>query len=294
MNEAAFLQHGTRHKRMPTAPDIGDRVAYERVAIDLIPARPIEVNFVSDCDVITVPLGFSTWRRSFDSEKITFTESSLGHMNVHWKGVECYVANRSHACEMIAFIIDPALREGISQDLSMASLPVELRSFGSLPTPKASTLAPYLRKLHLSGLIQGQLAAESLAALVLTDILETLSGTKLDEKRSGRLDERRLNILTELIETHLDANFGLTNMAEAIDMSPYHFARAFKESTGLSPHQYVMERRIGRARVLMSTTSATLAEVAYATGFSSQAHMTNVFRRKLGVTPGTYRSLTHH
>lgn len=285
------LYHGDWDHRMPTAPEVGDRISFEKVSIDLIPPSSMEVNFVADQDVITIPLGFTEWTKAYDTDKRTSLENAPGQANAHFFGAECYAKTVTPPCEMIGLFVDPSLRAAISNEIDPKSLPSQQRIFGALQTPMAGAHARMIRKMHLSGLIQGRLAAESLATLVLSDILNTLADTDPNSTKVGRLPPHTLNLLFERIDAHLDENFGLTNMASAVDMSPYHFSRAFKNSTGLTPHQYVIERRIARAREMMLDANLTLADIAYACGFSSQAHMSDVFRKKLGVTPGSYRDL---
>ncbi|MNL85512.1 Exoenzyme S synthesis regulatory protein ExsA [compost metagenome] len=72
-------------------------------------------------------------------------------------------------------------------------------------------------------------------------------------------------------------------------MSTYHFARRFQETVGMSPHSYVLGRRIERAGALLRRRDVPLVDIALACGFSSQSHLTTVFRRCLGLTPGEYR-----
>ncbi len=72
-------------------------------------------------------------------------------------------------------------------------------------------------------------------------------------------------------------------------MSPFHFARLFKQATGRAPHAYVVTRRIERAKELLSQDSLPLVHVACSVGFQTQGHFTEVFRRYAGLTPGHFR-----
>ena len=79
-------------------------------------------------------------------------------------------------------------------------------------------------------------------------------------------------------------------MAAVARLSPYHFARQFKAATGLPPHQYVIARRVERAKELLQAgTDLSLAEVAAHAGFSDQSQFCRHFKRLVGVTPGQFR-----
>jgi AraC family transcriptional regulator len=103
------------------------------------------------------------------------------------------------------------------------------------------------------------------------------------------LEPGQLRRVEDLLNDQLADDLPLTELALAVGLSPYQFARAFKAATGLPPHQWLMARRIERACELLAATQDALADIAYACGFASQSHMTDVFRAKLGVTPGRYR-----
>ena len=112
-----------------------------------------------------------------------------------------------------------------------------------------------------------------------------------ERRRDGVLPRGRLRTVVAYIEEHLDAGLTLEQMAAAARLSVYHFARQFKAATGLPPHQYVIMRRVERARQLLQAgTDLSLAEVAAHAGFSDQSQFTHHFKRLVGVTPGQFRT----
>jgi len=78
-------------------------------------------------------------------------------------------------------------------------------------------------------------------------------------------------------------------LARQIGFSPYHFARLFRQTTGESPHQFVLRQRIERAQRLLAEGGMPLAHVAVESGFADQSHLTRAFKRQLGLTPRAYR-----
>lgn len=98
----------------------------------------------------------------------------------------------------------------------------------------------------------------------------------------------------EFIDANIEERLELQLLAKVSAMSVYHFARRFKESVGLSPHRYVLNRRVHRAKELIQRGRWGLADLSLTCGFSSQAHFTTAFRREFGVTPGKYRKLVSY
>jgi AraC family transcriptional regulator len=92
----------------------------------------------------------------------------------------------------------------------------------------------------------------------------------------------------ELIEANLDGTLSLKQMADEAGLSAFHFARLFRESTGVTPYQYVLDRRIAAAKLLLRSGNVTVAEVASSTGFSSDVNFVRAFRQRVGVTPAVW------
>jgi AraC family transcriptional regulator len=99
----------------------------------------------------------------------------------------------------------------------------------------------------------------------------------------------RMRRLVEYIEENLGGDLSLQRMAAEVDVSPLYLARAFKAAVGQSPHRYVLERRLERAKELLRGTDTPIVEVALGVGFSSQSHLSNWFLRQVGVSPAVYR-----
>ena len=105
----------------------------------------------------------------------------------------------------------------------------------------------------------------------------------------GDLPACRLRRVTQYIQDNLHRKLRLVELSAHVHMSPYHFARLFKRSTGTPPHRFVLRRRIDRATTLLTTGELSIAEVARLVGFQTTSHFTTVFRRITGITPSAYR-----
>lgn len=107
---------------------------------------------------------------------------------------------------------------------------------------------------------------------------------------SGGLPQRPLLQVLDYIQAHLDQNIKLADLAQLLGISQFHFSALFKQSMGISPHQYLLQQRIERAKQLLQQTNKSIMDIALACGFSSHSHLSNQFRQVTGVTPKTYRT----
>ncbi len=136
---------------------------------------------------------------------------------------------------------------------------------------------------------RGPLFADTLADGVALHILRTCSTQSTVRSRNGGLTRRALNASLDRIEAGLETGVSLDVLATTAGLSRSHFARAFRQSTGKSPHQYLTQRRLVRARELLARSDQPIIEIALRCGFSSQAHFTQSFRQIVGATPLEYR-----
>jgi AraC family transcriptional regulator len=176
--------------------------------------------------------------------------------------------------------------------------------FGHAPTlvPRFAIVDPLLEQLALAvlealrdGSADDRLYVETIAQLIGVHLARAHSSHARTPQNSESLDglsRTRVRRLLDYIEQHLGEDLSLEALAAEVSLSPVYLVRAFRSAVGQSPHRYVVTRRVEQARRLLTTTTVPIAEISLATGFSSQSHLTNWFRRLVGVSPAAYRK--HH
>jgi transcriptional regulator of acetoin/glycerol metabolism/AraC-like DNA-binding protein len=121
------------------------------------------------------------------------------------------------------------------------------------------------------------------------DLLASMRQLAPAPQTRGGLPPGAVRRVREYVEIHLSESIDLAALAGIAGLSLYHFARAFKQSAGVTPHHYLVQRRVERAQELLARTELSLTEIALATGFSDQSHFARHFRQLLGMTPGQFR-----
>ena len=144
-----------------------------------------------------------------------------------------------------------------------------------------------------AGCPSGPLLGESICTRLAEELLErySMDRPKLDQYKGG-LSGAQLKYALGYIDASLSSNLTGAGIAEMAGLSKYHFGKAFKQSTGMTLHSYVLARRMWRAQELLAKSDLPLASVAQAAGFSSQSHFTAIFSTRMGFSPGSYRRLT--
>jgi AraC family transcriptional regulator len=139
--------------------------------------------------------------------------------------------------------------------------------------------------------VLGRMYADSVASVIAVQLVRRYSCLKDVRISKGGMAPQKLRRAIEYISDHLEQEreIALAVLAEEVEMSYYHFSRAFKQSMGLSPINYITRQRMERAKRLLAETALPIAEIALRAGFSSQSHFTTSFRRLAGVTPRSFR-----
>ena len=191
-------------------------------------------------------------------------------------------------CDLLYCAFDQSLVSEVRNEIE-GEVPSSLGLRSCVRDPAISEILNLLfGEIELGG-VSTRLYIDSLAHALTVRFL--FLGERTQEQARGRatLTRRKLSRIQELIESRLDADLTLQELAAAVGYSRSHFLRAFHATTGVTPHRYLLNRRIERARRLLGAADMSIAQVAYSCGFSSQAHLTLAFRRACGLTPGEYR-----
>jgi AraC family transcriptional regulator len=161
--------------------------------------------------------------------------------------------------------------------------------------PLLSEVVLGLKREAEAGCPNGRCYGETLANALAVHLVSYYGSRRVTLRDTGRgLAKYQLSRAIEFMHTHLAEDVSLVSLAGATGLSPFHFARLFKRSTGLSPHQYLLRCRVERARGLLMRSKASIAEVAVEVGFCDQSHLAAHFKRVYGVSPKAFLQQVRH
>jgi AraC family transcriptional regulator len=136
-----------------------------------------------------------------------------------------------------------------------------------------------------------QLYANSMATALGAHLAQRYGVKNAVKEYRGGLTNYQLKIVVEYIQGHLDLNLNLDLLASLIHISPHYFACLFKQSTGTSPHKYITNCRLEKAKLLLRQKNLAIALICQEVGFKNQSHFTRVFRQCYQITPKSYQNL---
>lgn len=189
-------------------------------------------------------------------------------------------------CNVTQLSPDPALVTRMAVEaLDVEPSRVELVPRITYPDPLVHEIGRALLAELQSAERGSRLYVDLLTQTLVVHLLRTHAARPAEPRRAaGGLSPAALRRVTEYVLEHLPEELRLAKLAGVANLSPYHFARLFRQSLGLSVHSYVMERRLERASQLLAE-GLTLAEVAARTGFADQSHLSRRYRARFGVSP---------
>lgn len=182
--------------------------------------------------------------------------------------------------------LSPELLQAVAEQLDLDPHRIEIRNRFQVRDAQLENIAWALKAEKESGYPCGRLYFDSLAVSVATRLLCCYSSATLElGKETGRLADRRLRQVLSYIEDHLGHDMPLHDLAAVAGLSVSHFKTLFRQSVGLPAHQYVIRRRVERARNLLSEGKLSISQIAIETGFAHQSHLARHMRRLLGISP---------
>jgi AraC family transcriptional regulator len=267
----------------PGMPSLGARFSTETLTADVNTGDPFQANFVCPELVFSLQLAPRFYALALDTDRLAKLRVPAGSIQLSPAGSSVKCISDRQCGDFIALQVAPTLAGSV---LDGARLPAD----PNLYHPEALALGGLLQRFVRHPIGRDPLLAETLTLALLRIIDEGLRARRADPpRRSPGLSAHQGSRVREYIDAHLHEKITLTRLSAATGLPLNSFARQFKQTFGVNAYAYVTQRRLERARYLILATHESLAEVAFATGFSSQAHMTACFSKHLGVAPGVLR-----
>lgn len=189
----------------------------------------------------------------------------------------------------LCLYLDPALVNDVSQELQDNDCLELIPNTNYSNDPLLCQMAMALKAALEVDAFGSKLYADAMANALAAHLAIHYSNRKIvDKLASEGLPSSTLRQVIDYINGHLEQNLSLAELAETAQLSPYHFARLFKQSTGFSPHKYHIHCRIERAKQLLQARTVCLPAIAHGLGFSSQSHFNYHFKKLTGITPKQY------
>jgi AraC family transcriptional regulator len=195
-------------------------------------------------------------------------------------------AERGAFANLLVLALDPVFVSRVAEGLELDADRIELTEQRGIADPTIRHIAMALRAGIQNGDALDRMYGEALSTALAVHLLREYGAAVLGPKRKcGGLPREKLVRAVEYIQDQLNADLTVSAIAQTAGVSPDHFTKLFKESTGQSPYQYVVEARVRKAKELLTTGKLTISEAAHHVGFADQSHLTRHFKRVFGLPP---------
>ena len=182
--------------------------------------------------------------------------------------------------------LDPHVFVQVGQELVNPDRMELIPHFATIEDPLLQGILLTLKQEMITSGLNTQLFVDQLKMTLVMHLLRSYGIQKVQiATYSDGLPRYKLNQVLDYIAAHLDQNLELEALAQQVEMSQFYFSRLFKQSLGVTPHQYVIQQRVERAKQLIQKGDLSLVEVALECGFANQGHLNRHFKRILGATP---------
>ena len=205
-----------------------------------------------------------------------------------------------HEGKWVGLMSAPHLQISISGEALMAaaerkSSEVRLRGCLKFADPRLGALLAAVNAERAVGFPSGRLFLDCIEQALAVALVNNYAVRRPSPRiYRGGLTPARLRKVVELVHAEMEGDLSLEELADAAGLSITHFSQMFRESTGHSPHQFVLHRRVERSKELLRAAEMRVLDVAVACGFKSQQHFARVFRRVCGASPTEYRQEFAH
>ena len=213
------------------------------------------------------------------TRKITFVPA--GHQYHEWHQPRAL-------SRMIFFYLDPAKVDAIA-GIGLANRSFTPRLF--FENDALWDTALKLRRLIEGAAVEDQLYFDAMSLVLMHELIRLDRGAPAKDKTyiRGGLAPHQQRAVSSYVEEHLREPISIATLADLVDLSPFHFCRAFKKSFGVPPHRYHTGRRIERAKAMLAKQALSVTEIGLAVGFSETSSLSAAFRKATGLTPRGYR-----
>ena len=252
-------------------------------------ASDVEVPPIRDYTIVAYRRGTTSMRRRLDGE---WTDEQLGPGDVslltraahsHWVW--------SGDIEVVhVYLTQDELATTCRQVYGREVQDVELHDSIKADDPALHRTAMLMAQEAAHGAAGSTLMVDSLSCQLAVLILRRHARVLFRESGVDGLTIAQERVVRDYVHEHLGERISLKDLAATVALSRYYFARRFRQSVGTTPHEFVLRQRVERVRTLLERTNVPLLDIACRCGFADQSHMTREFKKRVGVTPGRYRS----